>query len=253
MAMNNKQPFLLLRGLAREQRHWGDFVPLMQTTFPDNTILTMDIPGNGSLYQRKSPITIAGMTEALRQQLSLLSHRQPINLIALSMGGMMAIDWMTRYPDEIASAVLINSSVRGFAPFYQRLCWQNYAKFFKLCWQTPAAREKLILALTANHHGHNHDLLSHWQAWQQQCPLSWQNAVRQIFAAAQFKAIQKPLPPILIITSVADRLVDYRCSVSLHKAWATAYAQHPSAGHDIPLDDPQWVVNAVKNWLERFD
>ncbi len=247
--MSHNPIFLLLRGLAREQRHWGEFVPLLQQHFPESTVLTLDIPGNGHLYQSDSPTTIAAMTEALRQQLRPLDNPHPLNLIALSMGGMIAIDWMSRYPSEIDSAVLINSSARGFAPFYQRLRWQNYMGFFQLFRQTPAVREQFILNLTSNHERHNLELLANWQSWQQQYPLSWRNAYRQILAAARFKAQQKPVPPILIIASPKDRLVDYRCSLKLQQAWQCACKLHPSAGHDLPLDDPDWLVAAMKVWL----
>ncbi len=249
--MSAKQaPFLLLRGLIREQRHWGDFGAILQQYNPGADIITLDIPGNGQLYQSESPQTIAGMTEALRQQLTSAGKRGPVNLVALSMGGMIAIDWMCRYGDEINTGVLINTSVNTYSPFYQRLRWQNYLRFLALCWQSPAQKERSILALTSNVEGHNESVLKNWQLWQQQYPVSFTNALKQIRASAKFKPTQKPSQPLLVISSKADRLVDYRCSVRLQTAWQTAFAQHCSAGHDLPLDDPRWVSEVIKDWLD---
>ena len=77
---------------------------MLQQRFPEAQIITPDIPGNGRFNHLISPDSIAGMTDALRAQ---VVSRRNLRLIAISMGGMIAIDWMTRYPDEIKSAVLI--------------------------------------------------------------------------------------------------------------------------------------------------
>ncbi|NOT83808.1 MAG: alpha/beta hydrolase [Methylococcaceae bacterium] len=252
MAEPPKTPLLLIRGLMREQRHWGDFIRVLQLQFPLADIITLDLPGNGHLYESASPKTIADMTEALRQQLTPLQRASPLNLIALSMGGMIAIDWMARYPKEIATGVLINTSVGHYAPFYQRLRWQNYLIFLKMGWQSPAQREQAILGLTSNFERDNAELLKNWQCWQQQYPVSGENAFNQLLASALFNPIKKPLHPLLIITSTADHLVDYYCSVRLHQAWQTAFAQHDTAGHDLPLDDPLWVSQMIKNWLDSL-
>ena len=82
--MTHRAHFVLIRGLLREARHWGEFTGNLQQQFPDAKLMTPDIPGNGRLHHATSPKNIAGMTEALREQVSI-KHR--LRLIALSMGG----------------------------------------------------------------------------------------------------------------------------------------------------------------------
>ena len=65
--MNRPAHFVLLRGLWRETRHWGEFPSHLQQQFPGALISTPDIPGNGLRNHETSPDTIAGMTDALRQ------------------------------------------------------------------------------------------------------------------------------------------------------------------------------------------
>ena len=246
--MKNKTQdcFVLIRGLIRESRHWGDFTDELCRTFPDMPVLTPDIPGNGKLFKQSSPRSIAAMTDALRKRLGYPAN---IHLIAISMGGMIAIDWMQRYPQEIRSAVLINTSVRPLAPFYQRLRWQVYPAIFKLLLQKPDNREHSILKLTANLKRNAPDILRQWRQWQHQCPVSPANASNQLYAAARFKiGKQKPAIPILVVCSQADRLVDYRCSLALQHHWHTDYRQHPTAGHDLPLDDPTWLTETIRDW-----
>lgn len=244
--MSAKPCFVLIRGLLRDARHWGAFTGVLRKQFPEADIWVPDIPGNGRRYHETSPDSIEKMTEALRQQ---LEHRKNLNLIALSMGGMVAIDWMTRYPDDIASAVLINTSVRPLSPFYQRLRWQIYPGIIKMLCQSEMQREHTILALTSNYYRNNKDILNSWQRWQQQQPVSALSGRNQLLAAATFKISQKPKQPILIVTSSADRLVDYRCSKRLQQLWLTDYQQHDKAGHDLPLDDPDWLAAFIRDWL----
>ena len=244
--MTHRAHFVLIRGLLREARHWGGFTGNLQQQFPYAMISTPDIPGNGRLYQAVSPKPIAAMTEALRQQ---IDTTQPLRVIALSMGGMIAIDWMTRYPNEVEAAVLINTSARPLSPFYHRLRWTIYPQVLKMIFKSAVQKEADILSLTSNRHPHDSRLLASWQQWQQQNPVSKASARNQCLAAVKFSIAAKPQPPILIVTSQADRLVDYRCSMKLAQTWQTGYVQHESAGHDLPLDEPEWLVDAIKQWF----
>jgi pimeloyl-ACP methyl ester carboxylesterase len=246
------QAILLLRGLLREQRHWGGFVKQLQAEFPGREIITLDIPGNGSLYQEKSPCTIAEITDHLRGQIHQKIQEKGLTLVALSMGGMIAIDWMIRYPAEISNAVLINTSVRPFSPFYQRLRWQNYFLVIKACVMQRFERERLILFLTSNLSTENPRLLNDWVQWNREYPVSPANALWQLVATAKFSVTERPKQPVLIVRSRLDRLVHPQCSLDLAGAWDVPLIEHPSAGHDVPLDDPAWVSNHIGNWTKSL-
>lgn len=238
--------FVLIRGLLRDARHWGEFPALLQRRFPGAVLYTPDIPGNGQLNNLTSPTNVSDMTDFLRQQ---LSFGKPVHLLGISMGGMIAIDWMNRFAQEVDSAVLINTSVRHLSPFYHRLCWQRYATILDMLCRSSVNREQQLLALTSNRHRNNRQLLETWQEWQRLRPVSATSALHQLLAAARFSLPNKPPHPLMIVTSTADRLVDYRCSLQLHRLWKTDYRQHDTAGHDLPLDEPQWLVDAIADWL----
>jgi pimeloyl-ACP methyl ester carboxylesterase len=186
------------------------------------------------------------MTEALREK---VSNNQPLRLIALSMGGMIAIDWMMRYPDEVDAAVLINTSARPLSPFYHRLRWTIYPHVIKMIFRSSLQKESDILTLTSNRHSHNSKLLATWQQWQQENPVSTVSARNQFLAALKFSVTSKPKQPVLIVASRADRLVDYRCSLKLAQTWQTNYMEHDTAGHDLSLDEPEWLANIIKQWF----
>jgi len=240
-----QKQFVLIHGLSREARHWGDFPEFLRQQFPLAAIHTPDIPGNGLLHQMSSPKTIAGMTEKIRQQ---ITFRNNLNLIAISMGAMIAIDCMSRYVSEINTAVLINTSARPVAPLYHRLRWQIYPAILKMLFLSKSRREQEILALTSNRHGQDNQLLNNWLQWQQHYPVSAVNALNQLIAAARFTLPSKPPQPMLIVTSTADRLVNNSCSLNLQQTWQTAYRQHEQAGHDLALDDPEWLATQIGQW-----
>jgi hypothetical protein len=56
---------------------------------------------------------------------------------------------------------------------------------------------------------------------------------------------------MLILASAMDQLVEARCSIRLAGRWQTGLALHPSAGHDLPLDDGVWVARKTGEWVEK--
>jgi pimeloyl-ACP methyl ester carboxylesterase len=85
-----------------------------------------------------------------------------------------------------------------------------------------------------------------------QHPVSGANALRQLLAAMRYRARrQAPAVPLLLLGSEQDRLVDVRCTLALARHWGSALRLHPWAGHDLPLDDPAWVLAQLRGWLGR--
>ena len=96
-----------------------------------------------------------------------------------------------------------------------------------------------------------------WVALRRQRQVSASNALRQLVAAARYTApVATPLVPvsdsprILLLASQNDRLVSCQCSQTIARAWGVPLRMHPSAGHDLPLDDAQWVIGQVRSWME---
>ena len=113
-------PWVLLRGLTREARHWGDF-PAQLAAAVARPVITLDLPGNGQFNALASPTNVRGMTDFVRTQLQTMGHAPPYQLLAMSLGGMVATDWAQTWPQEVARLVLINTSMRPHSRLTQRL------------------------------------------------------------------------------------------------------------------------------------
>ncbi|WP_219117641.1 alpha/beta fold hydrolase [Janthinobacterium sp. UMAB-56] len=244
--------WILLRGLMREQRHWGDFPASLASALPGASIITPDLPGNGTRHAQDSATRVAAMVESCRADLLARGIAPPYHLLALSLGGMVAVEWASRYPQEIASCVLINTSMRPYNPFYRRLRWQNYGALLRqLLLGDALSQEALILRLTSRRHaGGNPALLADWLSYQRQYPVSRRNALRQLLSAARYRApASRPAMPVLVMAGAQDQLVDHRCSQQLARAWQADCLIHRDAGHDLPLDEGAWVAHSVARWL----
>jgi len=243
--------WVLLRGLTRESRHWGDFPEILQRACGDAAVHAIDLPGNGRLNALESPMHVAGMAESCRRQLRELGIAPPYHVLAMSLGAMVAVAWAERNPEEIAGCVLLNTSLRPFSPFHHRLRPRHYLTLAGLLvpGRDATCRERTILRLTSN--GPTGPKKStEWSGYARQNPVSARNAIRQLLAAARYRApAASPSPPVLVLGSAQDRLVDPRCSRLLAARWKTSFVEHPWAGHDLPLDDAPWVAEQVRRWL----
>jgi pimeloyl-ACP methyl ester carboxylesterase len=246
--------WVLLRGLMREARHWGEFPAVFQDAMDAQIVVTPDFPGNGSLHLQTSPASVAGMAEDCRAQLRQLGYAPPYRVLALSLGAMVAVEWSTRYPDEIERMVLINTSLAPFNPFYHRLRPANYPSLFGfLVFSSAAQREQLILCITSRLDRTQQEqaaLLEKWADYARDCPVTRANILRQLWAAFKYRAVQTVPPvPVLLLGGQQDQLVNVKCSLALAQHWGCSIRLHSTAGHDLPLDDPVWVSQQVWEWL----
>jgi len=249
------QNWLLLRGLARESAHWGNFIGLLQAAFPDARVTMLDLPGTGRFHKDVSPHTINAITETVRRHaLDNGCLQKPVTILAISLGAMVAWEWMRSYPNDICGASLINTSFADLNPFYQRLRWQSYGKFAALVMKRNVRnRETAILQLVSNDRNQDEQISLAWEQIQNQRPISPKNSFRQIIAAASYRPGDiKPSQPILLLNGKGDRLVAPICSEVIYKKWNLELRSHPWGGHDLTLDDAAWVALQLKDWVFKM-
>ena len=75
--------------------------------------------------------------------------------------------------------------------------------------------------------------------------------MRQLLAAMRHRPPpRRPPVRMLLLASAQDALVSPRCSQRIAADWYLPLAMHPDAGHDLPLDDPQWLLRRISEWWE---
>nr|WP_087047221.1 alpha/beta hydrolase [Caballeronia ptereochthonis] len=251
--------WILLRGLTRETRHWGEFEAAFVAhglVGAGGQVVCIDLPGNGAERAHEAPRSVVAMMDFVRARAAALGVHLPCRVLAMSLGAMVATAWAERHPHEIERLVLINTSMRPFARVHERLrpaAWPMLARI-AMSWTRPERCEALIHRLTCNR-GETADAdIAQWAHLRRTHGASAANAMRQLAAAARFRARAAAPPcPVLLLSSAGDRLVDPVCSARVAARWRAAHTVHPWAGHDLPHDDPDWTCGAIAAWLGEHD
>ncbi|EJL84012.1 putative hydrolase or acyltransferase of alpha/beta superfamily [Polaromonas sp. CF318] len=249
--------WVLLRGLTREARHWGDFAERLARALPGSAsaatrVLALDLPGNGVFRRETSSATVGAMADFARGQLRARGLAPPYSLVAMSLGAMVAADWAQRYPQEIERLVLVNTSMRPLGRTSERLRPGNWLPLALVAarWSNAEHAERVIHRITCNRTTSLEQDIAAWTRIRQDAPVSIANAWRQLKAAAAFSMAVPPACPALVLSSSADHLVHPRCSARLAQAWQAAHHEHPWAGHDLPHDDADWVCRRIADWVD---
>lgn len=247
--------WVLLRGLSRESGHWGVFpehlLRELRALQPDAQVISLDLPGTGTLRRLASPTQVSAIVEACRAELQRRGIAGPVCVVGMSLGGAVLSDWANRYPAEVEAGVLINASLRPFSELFRRPRSLNYLGLALLSLSRFSARmrEERVLSLTTRLTPAQ-AVIERWLELQRQHPLGVRNTARQLLASLRYRASRtRPAAPMLLLCSKADQLVDWRCSQAISRAWGAPLRLHTKAGHDLPLDDPQWVARAVVEWM----
>jgi pimeloyl-ACP methyl ester carboxylesterase len=188
--MDNIKPrrWVFLRGLAREAGHWGDFLKQFQEAFPGDKILAVDLPGAGEWRAMQCPRTIFEMWQQVREHSQM--EDGPINLFAVSLGAMIGMEWLRTAPEELELCVFVNSSTRMSGPFYRRLRWQIWQRFFRmLAVRKPRERERALAEILMNNTNAREVALPAWTKIALERAVSPQNLLFQMTAAAQFNGL----------------------------------------------------------------
>ncbi len=204
----------------------------------------------GEFENASVPLTMAATTRFVRDEVKKRFGGEAFAVLAISLGGMVAMQWMRDFEADLEAAVLINSSAKDSA-FYHRLRYQIWPEMATLIGNpNPREREKQIIDLVMNSETAKEQAITCWARIAQEHPIRVGVFARQIFAASQFRSLEmKPHIPVLLLSSLGDRFVDPSCSERLHQKYQWKLERHAWAGHDLPWDDPQWVTDHIKRFF----
>lgn len=242
--------WLLVRGLMRETDHWGDFPEKLKSLSDVQQVICLDLPGVGTESQRVFLPSVRQAMEDLRSRFrnKISDSDEEWGILGISLGGMIAMQWVHEYPHDFKKAVIINSSSKD-CPIWQRLTLPSMKtvllSFFE---KDIVKREKQIIDMTTNLRKNDLKLIDSWVKIAQRNDFSKLTAANQLAAAAQFSLPSKLKVPLLVLASRADRMVSYECSKFIAQKYNAEIKIHPTAGHDIAVDDSNWIVNQIAEW-----
>ena len=249
------ETWFFLRGLTRQAAHWGSFPENFVKNLPNATSAVIELPGFGQRRGAVSPSSIAGIAADVVEQVRFATGAK--YLVALSLGGMVALEILEKYPTLFSGIVVMNTSAAGVNRIQRRISFKTATAIaIGERMNNPADQEALLLSFLANDSARIADELPLWIELAEKYPYSVSNGLRQLFAAASFRVPfrnqKKPDIPLLFLASGKDRLVDYRCSIELSRALQSPIKVHPTAGHELPLDAPDWLMEQLLIWRSKI-
>lgn len=233
--------WLLLRGLAREKRHWFDFYDHLNNSH-DAKITCIDLPGFGDFHKLSSPSRISFIAEFVYSQLLTTDYQKGF-VFGISLGGMVATELVRLYPDKFKAMILLNSSFRNFSSMTERLQMNAYLHMARAAMaKSEADRERAIFNMVSNRIDKEKFIVRSTE-YAREKPMRPLNIIKQLVAASTYAApMVKPIKNTYIITSEGDRMVQPSCSQAIANKWAAPLKTHESGGHELSLDEPEWLV-----------
>jgi pimeloyl-ACP methyl ester carboxylesterase len=175
----------------------------------------------------------------------------PWSIFAVSLGAMIALDWVDAEPALFQNLFVVNTSSSDLASFYERFPLRHLPALTRaVLTRNPNHSESLMLKMASNRHLEMGKLLERQIAWRKERPISRKTALRQLFGAARFRLPKdRPAARTLVISSEGDRMVSPKISERLAQRIGATKVTHPWAGHDLAIDDPEWLSKQVAAFL----
>ncbi|MGF1509889.1 MAG: alpha/beta fold hydrolase [Myxococcota bacterium] len=234
--------WLLLRGLAREQGHWERFPKLLMDRTKEPVVL-LDLPGVGLARDRDAPRTIKDTVFDLRRRWLELPER-PDRILGLSMGGMVALDWASRFDQDWKTVLAVNASAQEAGLPTRRLRLRGLARLARASLaKDPVERELAVLRVTSHRRAGDRALAARWAGVARERPLRPDVVMAQLMASARFRCPQRRPTSVTVVAGLRDQLVHPKCSRQLAETLSAPLEEHPDAGHDLPLDQPEWMAD----------
>jgi pimeloyl-ACP methyl ester carboxylesterase len=244
--------WLLLRGLAREQRHWHEFRQLCCERLGADRVHVLDLAGVGTEHRRMPQPSLEWLARDVARRIPAFSAPDgvggPWSVLGLSLGGMIALELCRQFPHRLRSGVIVNASSRlssGPARLRPGAALGRVRAFLS---RDPVRREERVLGLTSALPENERLRYAHLAAeFTHDAPTSRWSVLAQLLAAVRF------VPPgrrelaarLLFVCARQDRLVNPRCTRDLAAWYGAESVEHDWAGHDLALDDPLWLCDRI--------
>lgn len=244
-AVTEVRSWLILRGLTREKRQWGAFPSVLRQKSGDKVeVRRLDLPGIASASDRPAPLSVAAMVEDLNERFEpeRAETPGPWGLLGVSLGGMVTLEWTRAHPELFSAAVVVNSSSGNTAGLFRRLRPANLTTLMRAARAQGAERELVVLGMNTTRHGDDRALAEEWAGYRAEAPVTPKVLLGQLVAGLRYWAPRRLTVPTLFVSGRADRFVDPICTRRLARRFRARHLEHPDAGHDLPLDEPEWLA-----------
>ena len=164
---------------------------------------------------------------------------------------MIALELSRLYPERIARAVIVNASSR-LSKAQSRLRPAAALELLRAALSPDSTRrERRVLGVTsALPASEREPFVCVAAEFVRDAPVSRASVLAQLMAAGRFSPPARAAlrAQLRFVCARNDALVNPRCTRDLASWYGTASVEHPWAGHDLPLDDPEWLCDRIEEF-----
>jgi pimeloyl-ACP methyl ester carboxylesterase len=255
-------PVVLIHGFGSKKESFMAQIPVLSQKFK---IISFDNRGSGKSERPNIPYTMEMFVDDIKSLMDYLEIRKA-HLIGLSLGGMIGLNFVLKYPERVNKLVLINTRAqlpRDFDPqayvdskieslelkkkdpelaFWQSTQFGFYSKFRIKMKANP--KEKFYGLWSVE------DLLNYYKT----DPPTAQD-IRNIASSFKTHKAYEKLTVIkhktLLLTASHDRLVPKEKMLEIHKKMSNStYQVIEKAGHESPKEKAPEVNKTIIEFLE---
>ncbi len=240
-----------LHGRFGQAEIWESLIQGLSHQFP---CMTVDLPGFGKSFLAED--RFFSFIEHSHLIIQLLNHfsrpQQKVILIGHDVGGAIAQLCALKQPGKVAALVLLNSALVARALTSIRIGvngWLIKRKVRKLVEYSEKLTPEMRKVLTASWEcsGNRKGFLGSFRALQDSWPehyerLHWKGALQNL------------VQPVLLLWGGSDPINPPEVGAEMVQKFPDAYYFiHEQAGHWPHLEEPQWVLTKMREFIFRVD
>ncbi len=127
LSFGEGRPILLLHGISNSGRAWAPQVPaLVEAGY---RVIVPDHAGHGASGCLTRPFGVADIADDIEQLLKALAV-DTLDMVGLSLGGMVALELALRHPDSFGRIIVANSFPRTTSPEFRAMA-EGWATIFE--------------------------------------------------------------------------------------------------------------------------
>jgi len=254
--MGHGKPLILIAGYFANVKSWD--MTLLKKLAKENEVIVLDNRNVGGSFNSSKNYDTADLSEDVNYLIQSL-HFSKINLLGISMGGMIAQQFAINYPNKVDHLILVNTFIAGVQPTLPPKEVQDdlyhppngKLKQYFLALRVlfpPEARYKMFFVFMRDRFNPSlkeAPLSSTVIKQQQNLVLNWiknKNALQKI---KQLKI------PVLILSGGADAIIPYQNSDVLKKAIPHAtMIRWQRGGHAMTFQYPKEMAKVINEWIK---
>ncbi len=245
-------PVVLLNGGMMTYAAWG---PVLTRLAERYRVLGFDF--RGQLFSPgEAPLDLAAHAVDIA---ALLDHVgwESAHLVGTSFGAEVAVELAAAHPERARSLVAITAMDRATPEFR---AGSRAMRSMLADLDSPGARERFWDVMvegvySAAFREREAAMLAMRRAQLALLPAAWFEGVDRLLEVIEEFDLTERLGavrcPALVVSAADDRVMDPERSAALAQALGAETAVHPTSGHGLVAEDPDWLAGVVLDFLDR--